>query len=334
MLGAVLKEINKPLELIDLEIPELQKGQVLVKIKYAGFCGSQLNEITGRKGEDKFLPHLLGHEASGEVVSIGEGITKVKIGDSVLCTWEKMEGLEGGGKRYGNINAGPITTFQELSIISENRLVKNIYNIPDHILPLFGCMIPTAFGTIRNILKFTEGSSIIIFGAAGNIGTMAIVASKLSGAKKIIAVDKNMEKLKYSIKFGCDSIIPLDSLNSEDICICSNSDFSLEATGDVRCMELAYESVKKDGNVALVGNIETGRKILINPFDLNYGKTLLGSWGGKVKEKDIINYMKEYTEKKINLNEVKLNIYRLEDINKAISDVKKDIQGKVLIKIS
>ena len=77
-LAAIMYEPNKDLVIEELEIPKLNYGQVLVKINFSGMCGTQLSEIAGLKGEDKWLPHCLGHEGTGQVVEIGEGVSKVK----------------------------------------------------------------------------------------------------------------------------------------------------------------------------------------------------------------------------------------------------------------
>ena len=82
--AAVLYQLHQPLVIEELEVPTLREGQVLVKMLYSGICHSQLNEIHGLKGEDKYLPHLLGHEGSGMVEALGPGVTKVKPGDYVV----------------------------------------------------------------------------------------------------------------------------------------------------------------------------------------------------------------------------------------------------------
>ena len=82
MKAAVLTKLKAPLHIAELTMPEtLAVGQVLVKIHFSGICGSQLGEIDGAKGEDKYLPHLLGHEASGTVVAVGAGVKYVKPGN-------------------------------------------------------------------------------------------------------------------------------------------------------------------------------------------------------------------------------------------------------------
>jgi len=86
MQAAILAELRQPLIIDDVELPQqLDVGQVLVRIEYSGICGSQLGEIDGAKGEDKFLPHLLGHEGSGHVIATGPGVRHVKEGDTVVA---------------------------------------------------------------------------------------------------------------------------------------------------------------------------------------------------------------------------------------------------------
>ena len=127
MNAAILVDQNKPLVIDQVELPQgLEVGQVLVKIHCSGICGSQLGEIDGAKGEDKYLPHLLGHEASGIVQSVGVGVKHVKSGDHVVLHWRKSQGIESGPPRYTwsgkPLNAGLIATFNEYAIVSENRV--------------------------------------------------------------------------------------------------------------------------------------------------------------------------------------------------------------------
>ena len=98
--AAILKELGRPLKIEQIELPELLTGQVLVKVLFSGVCRSQVMEVRGGRGSDPWLPHLLGHEGSGIVVAIGEGVTKVKAGDEVILGWVKGEGLDAPGAKY------------------------------------------------------------------------------------------------------------------------------------------------------------------------------------------------------------------------------------------
>ena len=156
--AAVLTKNNSPLKIINkLKFTKLRKGQVLVRILHSAICRSQIMEIEGKRGKDKYLPHLLGHEGAGIVHGVGAGVKKITKGDKIFLSWIKGKGLDSGGTKIKNqkktINAGPITTFSNFSVISENRCFK----IPKGFLlkksVIFGCAVPTGAGIILNEIK-------------------------------------------------------------------------------------------------------------------------------------------------------------------------------------
>ena len=130
MKAAVLQKLNTPLHIrSDIQLPKLRRGQVMVKLAYSGVCHSQLMEARGRRGEDAYLPHLLGHEGSGVVVETGPDVAKVQSGDRVVLGWIKGSGIEAGGVQYkcsdGILNGGGVTTFNDYAVVSENRLCQS-----------------------------------------------------------------------------------------------------------------------------------------------------------------------------------------------------------------
>ena len=134
--AAVLTNTSKPLEIIkNIIIPHLRPDQILVKIFYSGVCHSQLMEVKGLRGSDIWLPHMLGHEATAEIIQIGSDVKKVKKGDKVILSWIKGEGKDLGGTKFSTtngktINAGSVTTFSNYSVVSENRVSKLPNNVP------------------------------------------------------------------------------------------------------------------------------------------------------------------------------------------------------------
>ena len=178
--AAVLYETGKPLVVqSDIEIPKLNHGQVLVKLLFSGVCRSQVMEVRGGRGDDPWLPHLLGHEGSGIVVDVGEGVTKVKKDDEVILGWLKGEGLDAPGAKYkyGNqvINSGRVTTFCNYSVVSESRLVKKPADLPFDTAVLFGCALPTGAGMVLNELKPSKEQTAVVLGLGG-IGLSALMA--------------------------------------------------------------------------------------------------------------------------------------------------------------
>lgn len=335
--AAVLYEIGEPLVIEELQIPELQRGQVLVKLLYGGVCHSQLNEIKGFKGEDKYIPHTLGHEGSGVIEKIGPGVTKVREGDYVVLSWIKGPGLDAPSSHYINskngkkINSGAISTFSQFAIISENRLIKISTKLPPDKAALLGCAVPTGAGIVRNTLKAKEGETIAVFGIGG-IGSSAVLAADLMKCSKIIAVDIHEHKLKLAEELGATHTIN----SKRDDVVASikhitggiGVDYAIEATGVKEAMELAFSSIKDLGTAVIAGNLKHGEKICIDPFDLIKGKKLLGTWGGETKpERDIPLYAEMYLSGKLRLDKLITTKYGLEDINDAFADLE---NGKVM----
>ena len=103
-IAAYLDKLNKPLKIESIHVSEPDFGQVLVKVINSSICGRQISEINGSKGKDKYLPHLLGHEGSGEVLQVGEGVRKLKKGDKVVMHWRPGSGISSNFPSYKNIN--------------------------------------------------------------------------------------------------------------------------------------------------------------------------------------------------------------------------------------
>ena len=340
-LAAVLEKTNTLLRIEELTIPELKPGQVLVKIAYSGICHSQLNEIRGLKGEDKFLPHTLGHEGSGIVIEVGPGVQKVKTGDHVVLTWIKGKGLDVSATRYQKydgtiVNSGAISTFMEYAVISENRLVAISKRMPLKEAALLGCAIPTGFGIVMNTANLTASSSIAIFGMGG-IGFSALLAAKIKNVSKIIAIDISEDKLRYSILLGATHVLNATKDNVlEAIMKITDSkvvDCAIESAGRKETMEVAFKSVcDKGGLCVVIGNLSKDETINIDPFDLIKGKRIIGTWGGETKpDIDVPIYVDLYSSGKMAIGGLVSEMYCLHDINKAFDVLENGTVGRLLI---
>ncbi len=343
MKAAVLYETGQPLVIEnDIEIPSLKEGQVLVKLAYSGVCHSQLMEVRGKRGKDHYLPHLLGHEGSGHVVEIGKNVTKVHKGDAVILGWIKGEGIDAFGTQYRKndtiINSGGVTTFNEYSIVSENRCVKLPDRIPLDIAVLFGCAVPTGIGMVINMLHPQPADSIAIFGLGG-IGLSALIAAKLSNCSPIIAVDVEENKLQNAKELGATHVINSHQQDSlEMIYQLTNNqgvDYSIEAAGLTSTIEQAFESVRMNGGLCVFASHPTnGEKIQLDPHHLICGKQIQGTWGGKCDpDRDIPLFADLYRNSKIPLEKLLSNSYPLECINNALDDLENRIITRALIEI-
>src|SRR5580704_7351317 len=208
--AALLVQTGKPLVLAEIEIPALKPGQVLVEIAYSGACGTQVMEWRGDKGEDKWVPHCLGHEGTGTVLEAGHAVTKVKAGDKVVLSWIKGNGIEAGGAVYDwdgkKVNAGGVTTFQRHAVASENRLTLLPPDLSMEVAVLLGCAAPTGMGAVYNVLKVQAGDAVAVFGTGG-IGLNAIMAAAFAGAMPIIAIDPSPARRSLAKIYGATHVI-------------------------------------------------------------------------------------------------------------------------------
>lgn len=341
--AAVLLEVNQPLALLPLDMPELRPGQVLVEVAYSGVCHSQLHEVRGRRGPDRFLPHTLGHEGSGRVLAVGSNVTKVKPGDRIVLTWIRGEGAEVPSTTYssqlGTVNSGAISTFMRHTITCENRVVPVPPEMPLREAALLGCALPTGAGVVMNTAAPQPGNSLVVFGAGG-IGLSAVLAAHLLEASPLIVVDVVEQKLECARRLGathtvnachCDPVSAILEFTGG-----RGTDYAVEAAGRRETMEAAFRCVRDRGGLCiLAGNLPQGEQISLNPFDLIRGKRIVGSWGGDtVPDRDVPRYARLFQDGKLPLADLISRDYPLEGVNEALADLEGGHVARALIKMA
>jgi S-(hydroxymethyl)glutathione dehydrogenase/alcohol dehydrogenase len=328
--AAILEVVGQPLRIRSIQIPDLQRGQVLVKVLYSGVCRSQLMEVAGSRGPDAWLPHLLGHEGSGIVLEVGPDVSKVKARDEVILGWVKGDGIEAPGAKYlcdGQvINSGRVTTFSNYTVVSETRLVKKPFGLPMDIATLFGCALPTGAGMVLNEINPLPSNTVAVLGLGG-IGLSALMALKAMGVEKIIAIDVSDEKLDLAKELGVTHII--NSQNEDCVSVLHNIfsqgvDFCIESGGTVSTIELGFKLVRQHGGQLLfASHPPEGDQIRLSPHELISGKKIAGSWGGASKpDIDIPKIFQIFSKAKIPMESLLTKRYRLEDINEALEDLR------------
>jgi S-(hydroxymethyl)glutathione dehydrogenase / alcohol dehydrogenase len=343
MKAAILVEQNEPLVIDQVELPQsLAAGQVLVKIHYSGICGSQLGEIDGAKGEDRYLPHLLGHEASGTIQSVGEGVRFVKPGDSAVLHWRKSQGIESVPPRYTwngkPLNAGLIATFNEYAIVSENRVTQIDESTDMEIASLYGCAVTTGFGVAENNAEIKLGESVVVFGAGG-VGLNIVQAANLRSAYPIIAVDLHDSRLAISKTLGATHTINSKTTDAKEmikkILGGQGVDVFIDNTGQPAIIEMGYDLTTPQGRVVLVGVPRKGKTINIYSLPLHFEKKLSGSHGGEaIPHEDIPRYQKLLNAGRIQLKPLITDHFPLREINSAIQKMRNgEVAGRCLIKM-
>lgn len=340
--AAVLVETGRPLELARLELPSLGIGQVLVELWYSGVCGSQLLEARGHRGEDRFLPHCLGHEATGVVVEVGPGVTRVRLGDRVVVSWIKGPGLDAGGSVLGwddrKVNAGPVTTFSQHSVISENRLTPLADDISPEEGVVLGCAAPTGIGSVVNTGEARPGQAVAVFGTGG-IGACAVAGASAAGCHPVIAIDINERKLAIARELGASHTIQVgdgrSALDELRTLIPGGVDVAIEASGVPAVMAQAMEAVRPQGGVAVVvGNARAGQQLQIDPKQFNLGKQLRGTWGGDSRpERDFPRYAALLRSGRLPARRLLDRSYPLSRINDALDDLEMGAVGRPLIDV-
>jgi Zn-dependent alcohol dehydrogenases, class III len=331
MKAAVLVRCGEPLQVIDgIEVPTPMRGQVRVKLAYSGVCHSQLMEVRGARGPDPYLPHLLGHEGSGIVAAVGEGVTKVAPGDRVILGWIKGDGLDASGAKYrlGDllINAGGVTTFNTEAVVAENRCVRLPDGVPLDVAVLFGCAVPTGAGMALNEIAPGPGSRAAVFGVGG-IGMVALMALRAADCGLIIAVDVEPAKLDAARRFGATQTI--DARAEDPVAAIrrltdgAGVDFAIDAAGRTLTIQQAFESVRTFGGCCVfASHPASGERISLDPHDLISGKQIRGSWGGATRpDVDVPRFVALYSEGRLPLDALVGQRYALDDINTALDDL-------------
>lgn len=342
--AAVLTEIGAPLELVELEVPELRPGQVLVEIAYSGVCHSQVNEWMGRRGPDPYIPHAMGHEASGHVLAVGEGVSKVRAGDVVVLSWLRGEGADVPGTAYesrlGAVNAGGITTFQRHSVVSENRLVPVPGDVDLRTAALLGCAVPTGAGAVFNALRLGFNERLAVFGCGG-VGLMAIMAGVAAGAALVIAVDVNPDRLAVAESVGATHVH--DARSGDPVAAVRaltegrGVDAAIEAAGLTSTMEQAVLATREGGGRAvLAGNPPAGERLSIDPFELIRGRHVTGTWGGNgAIDEDVQRYLRLVAEGKLPVSRLlDSELYELRDTTTALEDLAAGRKTRPLLRLA
>jgi S-(hydroxymethyl)glutathione dehydrogenase/alcohol dehydrogenase len=334
MKAAVLVEINKPLEIKEVELTELKVGQVLVKVLVSGLCGAQLHEIRGHKGNAKFLPHLMGHEGCGIVESIGPGVTTLKPGDKVVMHWRPGTGIESPFPSYimneKFMSSGKVTTLSEYSIVSENRLTVVPQDVPPELCAILGCALTTAMGIVDNEIDLKFGESIVVIGTGG-VGLNLIQASSMKSACPIIAVDNNPTKKELCMELGAHEFYSsVDQIKEK-------ADIVIDTTGIPEVISLGISILSNTGRMILVGQPAPGKFVeVMNAVNLfnGVGQSIKATQGGKTNpQEDIPRYVKLYQKGLLDISKLITHTFTLDEVNDAFDLLKTGNAGRIMIKI-
>lgn len=312
------------------------------------------------------MPIILGHEGSGVVEAVGEGVTSVEEGDHVIPIWRMSCGtceyclggrpalcdvgtalrftgrMPDGKTRFQTAGGAEIlhyagvSTFSELSTMPEGAVVKIPKDFPLEFAALIGCGVITGFGAVFNAGDVTAGDTVAVFGCGG-IGLNIVQSARLAGAVRIIAVDTVPKKLDYAKQFGATDVINASEVNPVEAIheLTGNLgvDYAFEAIGLPEPIEQAYDSTRKGGTCVVVGIAPPAARAKINVNALVYAeKTLKGSIYGSTRPRiDLLRLIELHRAGRLMLDELLTRTYPLSAINEAYADLENGEVARSLV---
>ena len=352
--AAVLQEIGRPrpyaetrpLAVEELELDAPGDGEVLVRVRAAGLCHSDLSVISGDRPRP--VPMALGHEAAGEVVETGRGVTDLTPGDRVVMVFVPscgrclpcMEGrpalcepgaaangagtLISGARRLhgrsGDVHHHMgVSAFADHAVCARESLVKVDPDLSFDEAALFGCAVLTGVGAVVNTARVAPGQTVAVVGLGG-VGLSALLGAVLAGAERVIAVDLVDAKLSLARQLGAT-----DAFNAGDAdCVEAvraetggGVDHAFEMAGSVQAMDLAYRITRRGGSTVTAGLPHPDRRFALQQVNLvAEERTVKGSYiGSCVPIRDVPRYIRLYRQGRLPVDRLMSERLALDDIN-------------------
>ncbi|MCB1367363.1 MAG: alcohol dehydrogenase catalytic domain-containing protein [Rhodobacteraceae bacterium] len=323
-------------------------GEVLVRIRAASLCRSDLSVVTGVRAWP--MPIVPGHEASGIVEAVGPEVTGFAKGDQVVLVYQPFCGtcpccvagdlhlctpglaanragaLLSGGPRLsdgGHVlhHHMGLSAFAEMAVVSQHSLVKVPDDVPAEIAALFGCAVMCGAGSVLNTAATRPGESIAIVGVGG-VGASAILGAAMAGAGRIIAVDTDPLKRDMAQHLGATDVVAGGADAAAEILELTNggTDIALEAAGQLAAFETAFAATRRGGRVVTVGLVSPA-----TPFSLDIAglvtaaKSVTGSYVGSCNPpRDIARFLEAWREGRLPLERLITHRLPLDQVNTAL----------------
>lgn len=361
MKAAVLHQANQPLTVEQLEVRDPAQGEVLVRTHTTGVCHSDLHFADG--SWPMKMPAVLGHEASGVVEKVGDGVTYVKPGDHVILSFSPFCGQcamcttgnphlcnEPAGRNPAP-NAGPRITwdgrpvtqmaslgsFGELMVVPEGGLVLVPNDVALDTAALVGCGVMTGVGAVLNTAKVPEGANVVVVGCGG-VGLNVIQGAVLANASRIIAVDLIDNKLQMAKQFGATDTIngaQTDAVAAVKELTKDNVDYAFEAIGNVHAARQCFDMVRRGGTAVIVGMMPWGSEISVPGPAFLSEKKLIGSFYGSTRQRvDMPRLLTFYQQGKLKLDELVTMRFDLGQVNEAFVAMKNGEVARSIIPMS
>jgi alcohol dehydrogenase len=339
---------SRPLAIEQLDLDPPGPGEMLVRIRAAGLCHSDLSVINGSRPRP--MPMALGHEAAGEVVEVGSGVSDLVPGDHVVFVFvpscgrcpkcasgrpalcepaAKANGagtLVSGARRLSlagrpiNHHLG-VSAFADHAVVSRNSAIRIERDLPFEIAALFGCAVITGVGAVVNTSRVPIGASVAVIGLGG-VGLNALLGARLAGARQIVAIDVRDDKLALAKTLGATHVF---NATAND-CVArvkettgGGVDYAFEMAGSIAALDLAWAITGRGGETVTAGLPHPDQRMHIPPVTLvAEERSLRGSYlGSCVPVRDVPNFVQLYRSGQLPVDKLMTATVKLDELNSA-----------------
>jgi alcohol dehydrogenase len=340
---------SQPLQIEEVELAPPGPGELLVRVRAAGLCHSDLSVIDGQR--PRVMPMVLGHEAAGEVVETGGDTPGYEKGDSVVfsfvpacghcgpCASGRAALCEPGAKANvaGTLLSGArrwhaaggaelnhhlgVSGFAEYTVVSARSAVKIDRELPAEIAALFGCAVMTGVGAVVNTARVAPGESVAIFGLGG-VGLSSLLGAVAAGAYPIVAVDVLPQKLELALSLGASHTVLAAAANTVEAVrelTQGGAHYAFETVGSEQVLVQAYAATRRGGTTVTAGLPHPDKKFSVSAVSLvAEERTVKGSYmGSAVPSRDIPRYIALYRAGRLPVDKLLSHRLKLEEINAA-----------------
>jgi alcohol dehydrogenase len=355
--AAVLKQMglpapyatSRPLTIDTIDLAPPGPGEVLVRIRAAGLCHSDLSVIDGNRPRP--LPMALGHEAAGVVAAVGPGVARLAVGDHVVAAFVPSCGhcapctsgrpalcepgfksnsagsLLSGSRRLATLACEPIhhhlgvSAFAEYAVMAHESLVKIDRDLPFDLAAVFGCAVMTGVGAVVNTAALPPNSSVAVIGLGG-VGLAALLGARARDARLIAAIDLAPSKLALASELGATYTFEAAAADCADAireATGGGVEFAFEMAGSAKAMELAYRITRRGGTTVTAGLSHPSATFAVPHLGIvAEERTIKGSYLGSCDpQRDIPRYIEWYRQGRLPVERLLSERVALEELNVA-----------------
>src|SRR5271165_6413900 len=347
---------SRPLDIVELDLAPPGRGELLIRIKAAGLCHSDLSVIDGSRPRP--VPMALGHEAAGVVEALGEGVGDFALGDHVVLVFVPSCGRCGpcaagrpalcepgakangagtllGGERRLSFRGEPVyhhlgvSAFATHAVAARESCVKIDPDVPLELAALFGCAVLTGVGAVVNTARVAPGASVAVVGLGG-VGLSAVLGAKLAGARQIIALDLSDEKLAFARDIGATDVVNAGAPDAAETVRARSGggvEIAFDMAGALPALELAYAVTGRGGTTVTAGLPHPDTRLALAPVTLvAEERTLKGSYIGSARPlRDVPRLIALFNAGRLAVDALLTHRLKLDEINEGFDRLRESV---------